>query len=253
MEKLTAIIPVYNEESNIDECLSGLTWADEILVVDSGSADQTLPVARRYTDRILSHEYINSAAQKNWTLPQARHDWVLIVDADERVTPELRAEIQTVLSREGGPPFDGYRIRRQTYFWGRPIKYCGWQNDRVLRLFNRHKGAYEEKEVHADVRLHGTVENLASPLIHYTYRDFAQYFAKFQRYTDWGAAELHKRGRRARWHHLLLHPAFRFIRMYLFQRGFLDGLHGLVLCLLAAFSVFTKYAKLWELNQKESS
>jgi hypothetical protein len=123
----------------------------------------------------------------------------------------------------------------------------------VLRLFNRHKGRYEEKEVHADVVVQGKTGDLESPLIHYTYRDFKQYFAKFQRYTDWGALDLQKRGQRARWYHLLLHPAFRFLRMYIFQRGFLDGLHGLVLCLLAAFSVFTKYAKLWELNQKESS
>jgi glycosyltransferase involved in cell wall biosynthesis len=253
MEKLTAIIPVFNEERNLDDCLRALTWADEILVVDSFSRDGTLSIARRYTDRILQHEYINSATQKNWTIPQAGHDWVLIVDADERVTDALREEIRRVLSTTGGPACDGYRIRRQTYFWGKPIRYCGWQNDRVLRLFNRHKGRYEEKEVHADVVVSGKIGELRSPLIHYTYRDFNQYFAKFQRYTDWGAMELQKRGARARWYHLLLHPVFRFFRMYVLQRGFLDGLHGLVLCLLASFSVFTKYAKLWERNLKESS
>jgi glycosyltransferase involved in cell wall biosynthesis len=253
MQKLTVIIPVFNEEQNLEDCLRGLTWADEILVVDSFSRDGTLSIARRYTDRILQHEYVNSAAQKNWTIPQARHDWVLIVDADERMTDGLREEIRRVLGTDGGPPCDGYRIRRQTYFWGKRIRYCGWQNDRVLRLFNRRKGRYEEKEVHADVVIQGTTGDLESPLIHYTYRDFKHYFSKFQRYTDWGAKELQKQGQRARWYHLLLHPAFRFLRMYVFQRGFLDGLHGLVLCLLAAFSVFTKYAKLWELNQKESS
>lgn len=253
MEKLTAIVPVYNEEQNIDDCLQGLTWADEILVVDSGSRDATRAIARRYTDRILQHEYINSAAQKNWAIPQARYDWVLIVDADERVTEDLRREIQQVLATTGGPPCDGYRIRRQSYFWGKPIRYCGWQHDRVLRLFNRHKGRYEEKEVHADVTMDGPVGDLRSSLIHYTYRNFNQYFVKFHRYTDWGALELQKQGQRARWYHLLLHPMFRFFRMYIFQRGFLDGLHGLVLCMLAAFSVFTKYAKLWELNRKGSS
>jgi glycosyltransferase involved in cell wall biosynthesis len=253
MEKLTAIIPVYNEEGNLDDCLRALTWADEILVVDSFSRDGTLSIARRYTDRILQHEYVNSATQKNWTIPQARHDWVLIVDADERVTDALREEVRRVLSTTGGPACDGYRIHRQTYFWGKPIRYCGWQNDRVLRLFNRHKGRYEEKEVHADVVVSGKTGELRSPLIHYTYRDFDQYFAKFQRYTDWGAAELQKRRVKARWYHLLLHPVFRFFRMYVLQRGFLDGLHGLVLCLLASFSVFTKYAKLWERNLKESS
>ena len=253
MEKLTAIVPVYNEEQNIDECLQKLTWVDEILVVDSGSSDDTVRIARRYTDRILQHDYINSAAQKNWTIPQARYDWVLIVDADERVTDNLRNEIQKILEEEGGPAYDGYRIKRQTHFWGKPIHYCGWQKDRVLRLFNRHKGRYQEKEVHADVVIQGKTGDIGSLLIHFTYRDFRHYFSKFQRYTDWGAMELRKHGKRARWYHLLLHPLFRFFRMYVVQLGFLDGLHGLVLCMLAAFSVFTKYAKLWELNQRGSS
>lgn len=249
MRKLTAIVPVYNEERNLEDCLTRLTWADEILVVDSGSTDRTVEIARRFTGRVLAHEYVNSAAQKNWTIPQAAHDWILIVDADERVTPELRAEIQALLQR--GPECDGYRIRRQTYFWGKRIRYCGWQHDRVLRLFRRDRGRYEEKQVHADVVIDGEVGELSAPLQHYTYRDFNQYFWKFGRYTDWGARELALRGERARWWHLTLHPLFRFFRMYVLQRGFLDGLHGLVLCGLAAFSVFTKYAKLWELNQKK--
>ena len=253
MEKITAIVPVYNEERNIDECLQRLTWVDELLVVDSGSSDETLQIARRYTDRILQHEYINSATQKNWTLPQARHDWVLIVDADERVTDDLRNEIKLILGEEKGPACDGYRIKRKTYFWGKPIRYCGWQKDRVLRLFNRHKGRYQDKEVHADVIIQGKIGDTESHLTHYTYQNFRQYFSKFQRYTDWGAMELQKQGKRARWDQLLLHPLFRFFRMYIVQLGFLDGLHGLVLCMLAAFSVFTKYAKLWELNQRESS
>ncbi|MEK6684031.1 MAG: glycosyltransferase family 2 protein [Nitrospirota bacterium] len=251
MTKLTAIIPVFNEEQNLEDCLRGLTWADEILVVDSGSTDGTLSIAHRHTDRILQHEYVNSAAQKNWTIPQARHDWVLIVDADERVTPELQEEIRAVLREI--PPCDGYSIRRKNYAWGKPIRYCGWQNDRVLRLFNRHKGRYQDKEVHADVVVQGTVGDLSSPLLHYTYRDLNHYFEKFQRYTRWGALDLEKRGKQARWYHLLLHPTFRFLRMYVFQRGFMDGLHGLVLCMLSAFSVFTKYAKLWDLNRKKSS
>lgn len=253
MEKITVIVPVCNEEKNLEACLDRLTWADELLVVDSGSKDRTLEIARRFSARILEHEYVNSATQKNWAIPQARHDWVLIIDADERVTESLREEIQKVLVREGGPDCEGYRIRRVTYFWGKPIHHCGWQNDRVLRLFNRHKGRYEDKEVHADVILGGKSGNLKEPLLHYTYHDFNQYFRKFQRYTDWGALELAKRGKTAEWRHLLLHPLFRFLRMYIFQRGFMDGLHGLVLCMLAAFSVFTKYAKLWEINRKESS
>ena len=130
MEKITVIVPVYNEERNLEACLKRLTWADELLIVDSGSQDRTLDIARRFSTRILEHEYVNSATQKNWTIPQARHDWVLIVDADERVTDALRVEIQNILSRKGGPDYDGYRIRRITYFWGKPIHYCGITIDR---------------------------------------------------------------------------------------------------------------------------
>lgn len=251
MPKLTVIIPTYNEEWNIRDCLESVEWTDEILVVDSFSTDRTVELAKPYAHRILQREYINSATQKNWAIPQAQHDWVLIVDADERVTESLRQEIQELLSRPGEPDCDGYRIRRENYAWGKRIRYCGWQGDWVVRLFDRRKGRYEEKEVHADVVIHGKVGTLQSPLIHYTYRDLKHYFSKFNRYTHWGALELKKQGRRARWYHLLLHPVFRFVRMYIFQRGFLDGLHGLVLCGLSAFSVFTKYAKLWEMNQQD--
>jgi glycosyltransferase involved in cell wall biosynthesis len=253
MPKLSVIVPTCNEEMNIVDCLESVKWADEIIVVDSGSTDRTVELARPYAHRILQHEYINSAAQKNWTLPQAAHDWILIVDSDERVTDALREEIQRVLGGPSGrPDRDGYRIRRENYAFGKRIRYCGWQHDRVLRLFDRRKGRYEEKEVHADVALSGSVGSLDAPLIHHTYRDLRHYFGKFQRYTDWGALELQKHGNRAGVFHLVFHPLFRFFRMYFLQRGFLDGRHGLMLCLLASFSVFTKYAKLWDLNRKAS-
>lgn len=251
MEKLTAIVPVFNEEKNLDDCLKGLTWADEILVVDSGSTDRTLEIARQYGATIFQHKYVNPANQKNWAIPKARHDWVLFVDADERVMPILQEEIQLLLRKT--PQHDGYWIRRKSYIWGKPIRYCGWQRDRVLRLFNRYRGRYKNGEVHEEMVIQGTTDTLKHPLIHYTYRDLKHYFEKFQRYTDWGAMELYKQGKQARWNHLLLHPLFRFFRMYFLQLGFLDGIHGFVLCMLSCFYVFTKYAKLWELNRKRFS
>ena len=250
MLKLTAIIPTYNEEHNLVDCLETVKWADEILVVDSFSTDRTLEIARKYGATILQHEYINSAAQKNWTIPQARHDWILIVDADERVGPALQEEIQMLL--QNLPQHEGYWIQRKNHVWGKPIRYCGWQKDRVLRLFDRRKGRYENKEVHADIVIQGSTATLSHPLMHYTYRDLKHYFEKFKRYTDWGALELYKQGKQTRWNHLLLHPLFRFIRMYFLQLGFLDGIHGLVLCIFSSFYVFTKYAKLWEMNRKGS-
>jgi glycosyltransferase involved in cell wall biosynthesis len=242
--KLSILIPAFNEEINIRECLESVQWADEVMVVDSFSTDRTLEIARPLCHRIIQREYGNSASQKNWAIPQAAHEWVMIVDSDERVTPQLQAEIEGLL--KGGPDGNGYYIRRLNHFWGKPVRHCGWERDKVLRLFKRDMGRYLDREVHADVIIEGPVRTLDSYLLHYTYRSFEQYFKKFHRYTNWGADECIKRGKELRWHHLLLHPPFRFFKMYLLQKGFLDGLAGIILCGLASFSVFMKYARLWE-------
>ena len=245
---LSVLIPAGDEEANIGACLESVSFADEVLVVDSYSTDRTVEIARATGARILEHEYVNSAAQKNWALPQTAHRWVLIVDADERVTPELRDEIHTLLARE--PPVAGYYIHRQNHFLGRPIRFCGWQRDKVLRLFDRDRVRYEEREVHAKVIAPGPVPTLRGMLTHFTFRSFSQYWKKMERYSDWGASELHRQGRRVTAVHVLLRPVFRFFKAYVLQQGFRDGMHGLVLCMLAAFTVFLKYAKLWEMRQR---
>ena len=243
---LTALIPTYNEEANIGECLASVSWCDEILVVDSFSTDRTVEIARQAGARILVHDYINSASQKNWAIPQALHEMVLVVDADERVTPELRREIETLLGE--GPKADGYAIRRVNFFLGRQVRHGGWESDRVIRLFRRDRARYQQREVHAEVEAQGPVAQLSAPLLHYTFRSFAQYWPKIQRYSDWGASQAFREGRRAGFGSVLLRPAGRFLKMYLLRLGFLDGVHGLVLCMLSAFSVYLKYAKLWEMG-----
>lgn len=249
-ERLSVLVPTKNEIANVRDCLESVRWADEVVVVDSGSTDGTLDAARAIADRVLEHEYVNSAAQKNWSLPQLTHRWSLIVDADERVTPALRAEIESVLhdtSRQ-----DGYWIRRSNHFLGKPIRSAGWQRDKVLRLFDRTQGAYEPLHVHAEVAIRsGRVGFLREPLIHHTYRDLDQYFEKFHRYTRWSAEDLRARGVRASASRLLLRPPLRFLRMYLLEGGFREGRHGIVLCGLAAFSVFLKYARLWEMEVRD--
>lgn len=244
-EPLSVLVPAKDEIANIRACLDSVRWADEVVVVDSGSTDGTLDVARAIADRVLEHEYVNSAAQKNWALPRLAHRWVLIVDADERVTPALRAEIEAVLADPARK--DGYWIRRANHFLGRPIDGAGWQRDRVLRLFDRTKGAYEPLHVHAEVRIEGgNVGMLRERLLHDTYRSLDRYFEKFARYTKWSAADLRARGVRASGGRLLFRPWLRFLRMYVLEGGFRYGRHGIVLCMLAAFSVFTKYARRWE-------
>ncbi|HLQ66098.1 MAG TPA: glycosyltransferase family 2 protein [Candidatus Limnocylindrales bacterium] len=244
-EPLSVLVPVLNEIHNVRECLQSVRWAEEVVVVDSGSTDGTLEAALAVADRVLEHEYVNSAAQKNWALPRLTHRWTLIVDADERVTPALRAEIEAVLADSAR--LDGYWIRRSNHFLGRPIRSAGWHRDKVLRLFDRTRGAYEPLHVHAEVRIDsGKVGSLREPLLHHTYRDLDQYFEKFQRYTRWSADDLRERGVKASAARLLFRAPLRFLRMYVLQGGFREGRHGIVLCGLAAFSVFVKYARRWE-------
>ncbi len=246
--KLTALLPTFNEEAHLAGCIDSVAWADEILVVDSFSTDATREIARARGARVVEHEYVNSAAQKNWSIPQCSHEWVLVVDSDERVTPELRREIEGVLTADanGRPVADGYRIGRINHFLGRRIEHCGWQNDTVLRLFRRDKGRYQEREVHADVLVEGKIGRLRHKLLHYTFRDFEQYMRKFDRYTSWAAGDRGRRTPRVGYTHLLLRPLGRFLKQYVLKRGFLDGRVGLVVCLLASYSVFMKYAKLLE-------
>lgn len=247
--QITVIIPTFNEEENLPACLDSVDWADEVFVVDSFSTDATPSIAAERGARLVRHEYVNSATQKNWAIPQATHDWVMIVDADERVTPELREEVLAVLA--SSDPKDGYVIPRQNYFMGRRIRYSGWQNDSCLRLFRRDRGRYQDRHVHADVEIDGTTGRLKGKLLHYTFRDFEQYMEKFDRYTGLAARDRAKRTPKVRWHHLALRPAARFARQYVFRGGFLDGRQGLIISSLAAYSVFMKYAKLLEIHEAE--
>lgn len=250
-EKITVIIPTFNEEANIKECIESVRWADEVMVVDSFSTDKTLEIAKTFTLRILQHEYINSAAQKNWAIPQAAHPWVMIVDADERVSTELQDEILAVLSKPDG--YAGFHLFRLNHFMGKPVRFCGWQRDDVLRVFRRDVGRYQERAVHADVEVvNGKVGVLKHKLYHNTIQSFDQYMKKFNRYTGWAATDREKVTKKVRWHHLMLRPVWRFFRQYVLYQGFRDGLVGVIICMMAAFSVFFKYARLWEIEGNQS-
>lgn len=241
---LTAIVPTFNEEEMIRGCLESVRFADEILVVDSFSTDGTLAIARELGARVIQRAFDYPAAQKNWAIPQAAHEWVLLLDADERATPALREEIEQILQQ--GPRADAYWIRRVNFFLGRPIRRCGWGSDKVIRLFRRDVSRYREQRVHEEIDLPGTLPILRHRLQHLTFRSFGQYFNKLNLYSDWGAGQMYERGRRAKAVEVLLRPIGRFIRMYFLRLGFLEGGRGLVLSLLGAFSVYLKYARLWE-------
>jgi len=247
--QLSIIVPTKNEEHNIRPCLESAVWADEVIVCDSFSTDRTCEVAAEFTPNVVQHEYVHSAAQKNWIIPQAAGEWVMILDADERVTPELREAVMRVIKNGN---HDGYRIARRTYFLGKLIRHCGWNRDYPLRLFRRDKGRYQDREVHSAVMVDGTVGRINECLMHYTDPDLRNYFEKFDRYSSLSAADLFRRGVRARWWHLILKPPGRFVKMYLLNLGVLDGFHGLLLCGLTAMALFARYAKLWEMNRRGS-
>jgi glycosyltransferase involved in cell wall biosynthesis len=243
---LTALVPAFNEEETLGDCLKSVAFADEILVVDSFSTDRTVAIATAHGARVIQREYGYSASQKNWAIPQATHEWVLLVDADERVTPALRDEILATLA--AGPVADGYWVRRDNYFLGRHIRHCGWGSDTVVRLFRRDRSRYQDRQVHAEIDLPGPLPTLRHPLEHHTFRSFAQYWRKLDRYSDWGARQMHQEGRRTGAAGILFRPVGRFVRMYLLERGFLEGTHGVALSLLGAFTVYLKYVRLWELQ-----
>ena len=231
----------------LPKCLESVAWADvRFCVVDARASEETIALTRRFTDNVVVHEYVNAAAQRNWALPQIDTEWTLVLDADEWVSPSLAARIQDIIAAPESE--DGYQILRHSFFLGKLIKRCGWHRDYNLRLFKTAKGRYLEKRVHSRVVVDGTVGKITEVMYHDTYRNFEEFFDTFQRFTTWGAQDAYDRGKRAGLLDLLLRPVHRFVTMYVARLGFLDGYHGVVLCGLSAFSVFTKYAKLWRLQ-----
>ncbi len=250
MNRLTVIIPCFNEEAAIEDCLTSVKFADEILVVDSFSTDRTLEIARWHTDRILQHEFQSHGAQNNWALPHATHEWVLIVDADERVTPELAEEIRGIL-RE--PDCDGYWIRRRNFFLGKEIRHGTWGTDRVLRLFRRDKGRYEEKPVHSKVVLNGRDGHCREALLHYTYRSMDDWLRKVHRFSTGGAINARESGAQSSGWCMFSRACARVLKSYVFKCGFLDGTEGLIIAFMQGYVVFVKYAKLYEMRRKSKT
>lgn len=249
--RLTALVLTHNVKDVVRGCLESVRFADEVLVVDSFSTDGTLEIARPLADRVLQHAYGNYALQNNWAIPQAAHEWVLLVDSDEQVTPELRAEVLATLA--AGPRHAGYFVRRRNFFMGQPVRYC-WKNDKCLRLFRRDEARFPAREAHANAGVRGSVGWLDGELLHFTCRSFEQYLPNsFDVLTTRAANDRARTTPRVTAWHLLGHPAWRFFRQYVLKRGFLDGRTGVVICGLSAFSAFLKYAKLWERHEREAA
>lgn len=248
---VSVLIPAFNEEANIASCIEGVKWADEIVVADSFSTDKTREIALLIPKtRVIQRKYNYSASQKNWAIPQLKGEWILILDADERVTPGLCKEIREIVNRpfkEGDPV--AYWIRRKSFYLGKEIKFCGWQNDKVIRLFKKGKAVYEDKFVHAEMIVEGPVGILKNYLKHYTVTSISQHLAKILKYTTWKAAERARKGRKTSAFDILLRTFFKFFRDYILKLGILDGTRGVVVCGFSAFSEFITGCKLWEINR----
>jgi glycosyltransferase involved in cell wall biosynthesis len=248
---ISACIITLNEADRIEACLDSLAFCDEIVVVDSGSTDATAELAAAKGARVLVREFTGYRSQKQFAIASARHDWVLCLDADERVTPALRASIQS--ARDAGfAGTAGYRFARATEYFGAYLHHGNAYPDRVMRLFDRRRGGWRgEREIHEHASVDGIVTTLAGDLEHHAYRSLSDQLGRLDRYAHLMAEHLHARGRHAHLWNILLNPFWRFVRGYLLRGGFLDGWRGLVYAYVEANYVRQKFIRLWLLERGE--
>jgi len=248
---VTATIITFNEAANIQAALESLSWVDEIIVIDSQSTDDTVAIARRFTDKVLVRAWPGYIDQKNFAAEQASHDWIFSLDADERVTPQLAAEVTALVA--AGPSAPGYRVPRVTFHLGRWLRSTDWYPDYQLRFYDRRRAKWSGKYVHESVKADGAVQDLRGELQHYAYRDLAHHLQTMDRYTTLAAKQMFEEGRRAGLLDLMLHPPAAFLRNYVLRGGFRDGVPGLIVSAMNARYVGLKFAKLWELCSPSTS
>jgi glycosyltransferase involved in cell wall biosynthesis len=244
--KVSVTVVAKNEAADLGEALASVAWADEIVVVDSHSTDDTVAIARRYTDRVVVHDWLGHIEQKNYAASLASHDWILSVDADERVTPELAVEAKAVLAAE--PSHAAFRIPRVTWHLGRWVRTTDWFPDYQDRLYDRRRARWTGRYVHESLKADGTTGQLRGEIQHYAYRDIAEHLETIDRYTTLAAQQMHEDGRRAGLLQLAGHPPLAFLRNYIARGGIRDGVPGFIISSMNAYYVFLKFAKLRELQ-----
>ena len=251
MPKVSVTIITLNEAAHIADAIESAAWAHEVIVVDSGSIDETLAIARAKGARVETRTWTGYVDQKNYAAGLASNDWIFSLDADERITPSLATEVQRLLTSE--PPHRGFRVPRVSHHFGRWIRTTDFYPDFQTRLYDRRGARWTGRHVHESVSVDGTTGQLTHELQHYSYRDLCDHLNRINHYTTLAARQMHEGGRRTGPVGLLVHPPAAFLRNYVLRRGFMDGTAGLVLSLVNAYSVFLKFAKLWELQHGTSS
>jgi glycosyltransferase involved in cell wall biosynthesis len=247
MPLITVIVITKNEAEALADALRSVSWADELIVIDAESTDDTVTIARQFTDRVYVRPWPGYIAQKNHAASLASHDWIFSLDADERVTPELAEEIRSTMKTE--PPAGGYRMPRVSSYFGRWIRTTDMYPDYQLRLYDRRRAKWDGMLVHESVRTDAPVAYLKSELQHHPYKNLSEHLIRMDRYTTLAAQQMHAQGKRATWAQLFFHPRFAFARNYVLKGGFRDGKAGLVISLVNSYYVFLKFAKLWELQK----
>lgn len=248
MHKLSATVITYNEEERIRNCLESISWADEIVVVDSGSTDRTVDICREYTERISINEWPGYGKQKNFCAQQAANNWILNVDADEVVSYELQMEIKRLLSAR--PEYNAYKIPRKNYVKNIWIRHGGWYPDYIARVYNKDRYKFSDAFVHESIVIDGSCGKLYGHLEHYTYKDIDDYFKRIDKYSTLSAYEMDRKNKKFHWYDVILHPPFNFIKNYLLKMGFLDGCCGLILAGGYSLYTFKKYSKLRKINKR---
>lgn len=243
---VTVVVAARDEAANIVACVESVRWAREIVVVENGSTDNTAELAARAGARVLAHDFVTIGGQRNAAIGTASHEWILVVDADERATPELGDEIRRVTTAR---IHEAYRIPRRNFFLGREVRHGGWNRDKPVRLF-RSNARYGDSRVHEHVEVGGPVGELKSALLHAPYATMGQYFEKLDRYSQWWAEDKFEKGRRVSAAGVVVRPPLRFLSMYVAKGGFLDGASGAMLACMASVSVMSKYARLWALGRE---
>lgn len=237
-KKITAIVTTYNEEKNIEKCLESIKWVDEILVIDSFSTDKTVAICKQYGATVLQRKYVCASDQKNWAIPQAKHPWIVLLDADEVAESTLTDEVAEILHTR--PKHTAYWLKRKNYFLGKYVRFCGWQNDHVVRFFHRDYHRYENKMVHEEIASTQKFGVLETKINHYTTYDLDVYTKKIERYAQYAAQEFIQKKKKVNGYHLYVKPTFKFFHSYIIRGGIFDGKTGWIICKLRARETFLK-------------
>ncbi|MCG1036360.1 glycosyltransferase family 2 protein [Polaribacter sargassicola] len=248
MIKITAIIPTLNEEFHIEEAIESVLFADEIIVIDSFSTDNTVALAEKYNVKIIKRKFDDFSSQKNFAISKATNSWIYVLDADERVSKELREEILKAVKNP--KDFVGFSFNRDFYFMNKQIKFGGYSNNKVIRLFDKNFSRYNGSLVHEKIITDGKIGEIETPIKHYSYKNFSHHLTKVQNYKELQAKELFAQGKKSSLFKIIVKPKTRFLTHYFFKLGFLDGFRGFVIAAIQSYGIFIKYVSLRLLQKK---